>query len=67
MFSRLNRPEGLEKATPRDWKTGAPIALDERSLNSLNLMEAARLLEEGAVLAEYPHLHMAWLRYARTV
>jgi hypothetical protein len=65
VFSTVDRPDSLECGEPVHWQTGKPIKILESSHHDLNLIEAARLLENGQSLAPYRHIHMTWRRYSK--
>jgi hypothetical protein len=65
VFSRIERPGSLDSGEPWDWETSKPIHIQEAALHDLNLIEAARLLENGQSLAPYRHIHMTWRRYSK--
>jgi len=57
LFSRVNRPEGLEDGHPLDYETKRPIAMTEQDFEDLQMIEVANLIDNGVKLAQYPNLH----------
>ena len=57
LFSRVNRPKGLEDGYPLDYETGEPLPMTEQELDDLQLIEVANLIDNGVKLAQYPTLH----------
>ena len=57
LFSRVNRPKGLEDGHPLDYETGKPLPMTEQELDDLQLIEVANLIDNGVKLAQYPVLH----------
>ena len=57
LFSRVNRPKGLEDGYPLDYETGKPLPMTEQELDDLQMIEVANLLDNGVKLAQYPTLH----------
>ena len=57
LFSRVNRPKGLEDGYPLDYQTGQPLAMTEQDFEDLQMIEVANLLDNGVKLAKYPTLH----------
>ena len=57
LFSRVNRPKGLEDGHPLDYETGEPLPMTEQELDDLQLIEVANLIDNGVKLAQYPTLH----------
>lgn len=56
LFSRINRPKGLESGDIRDHETGEPILVFEEDIEALRLIEVANLLDNGVKLSKYPNL-----------
>ena len=62
LFSRVNRPLGLEGGDPRDYETGERIPMTEQDFEDLQMIEVANLLDNGVKLSKYPrlqHIHEA--------
>lgn len=57
LFSRVNRPKGLEDGYPLDYETGEPLPMTEQELDDLQLIEVANLIDNGVKLSQYPTLH----------
>jgi hypothetical protein len=57
LFSRVNRPKGLEDGYPLDYETGKPLPMTEQELDDLQMIEVANLLDNGVKLGQYPTLH----------
>jgi hypothetical protein len=57
LFSRVNRPRGLEDGHPLDYETKRPLAMTEQDFEDLQMIEVANLLDNGVKLAKYPTLH----------
>jgi len=57
LFSRVNRPKGLENGYPLDYETGKPLPMTEQELDDLQMIEVANLLDNGVKLGQYPTLH----------
>ncbi len=57
LFSRANRPKGLEDGSPVDYETQEPLDLTEQELDDLKMIEVANLLDNGVKLTKYPTLH----------
>lgn len=56
LFSRINRPAGLETGNLLDYETGQFIHVSEQELEDLRLIEVANLLDNGVKLSKYPNL-----------
>jgi len=56
LFSRINRPAGLETGHLFDYETGQFIHVSEQELEDLRLIEVANLLDNGVKLSKYPNL-----------
>ena len=56
IFSRVNRPLGLEDGDPRDYETGERIPMTEQDFEDLQMIEVANLLDNGVKLTKYPRL-----------
>ena len=57
LFSRVNRPKGLEDGRPLDYETGEPLPMTKQELDDLQLIEVANLIDNGVKLAQYPTLY----------
>ena len=57
VFSRINRPAGLETGNLLDYETGQFILVTEQELEDLRLIEVANLIDNGVKLSQYPTLH----------
>ena len=57
LFSRINRPKGLEDGYPLDYETRQPIAMTEQEFDDLQMIEVANLLDNGVKLSQYPTLY----------
>jgi hypothetical protein len=57
LFSRVNRPKGLEEGYPLDYEMGKPLAMTEQDFEDLQMIEVANLLDNGVKLSRYPTLH----------
>jgi hypothetical protein len=57
LFSRVNRPTGLEDGYPLDHETGKPLAMTEQEFEDLQLIEVANLIDNSVKLAQYPTLN----------
>lgn len=56
LFSRINRPAGLETGNLLDYETGQFILVSEQELEDLRLIEVANLIDNGVKLVKYPRL-----------
>ena len=57
LFSRVNRPKGLEDGHPLDYEAGKPVPMTEQDFEDLQLIEVANLIDNGVKLRQYPTLH----------
>jgi hypothetical protein len=57
LFSRADRPGGLERRCPVDHETKMLLDVTEQELRDLQMIEVANLLDNGVKLGQYPTLH----------
>jgi hypothetical protein len=57
LFSRVNRPKGLEDGYPLDYETKQPLPMTEQEFEDLQMIEVANLIDNGVKLAQYPTLY----------
>jgi hypothetical protein len=63
LFSRINRPDGLESGLICDANTKERIYLSDCDLKDLRLMEAANLFEQGSDTSKYPQILKTMYEY----
>lgn len=56
LFSRADRPGGLERRCPVDYETKRLLDVTEQELDDLQMIEVANLIDNGVKLAKYPRL-----------